>query len=194
MKDKSSLRKEYLQKRKSITATERGRMSDKIAALFFKQFPARSFECIHIYLPIEKLAEVDTWPIIRECHSLQKRVLIPFYDAKNQDMLTAILRPGEELRSNAWGSLEPLNPGLEPAPRPEIVIAPLLSFDEKGFRVGYGKGYYDRFMVKLAAKPVMTGLSFFEPEQNITDVNEWDYPLDFCITPLNLYDFTIADT
>lgn len=189
MKDKSSLRIEYLQKRKNLPLEEREFLSGQIAGLFFERFPAVTFECIHIYIPIEKMAEVNTWPIIRGCHSLGKKVLIPLYDTKTGDMLTAVLKPNEDMHLNAWGAPEPVCPQLEAEPRPGILIAPLLAYDHIGNRIGYGKGMYDIFLKRLPDKPQIAGLSFFDPVAGIVNVDEWDCPLDFCITPDKVYNF-----
>jgi 5-formyltetrahydrofolate cyclo-ligase len=65
----------------------------------------------------------------------------------------------------------------------DTAIVPLLCFDERGYRVGYGKGYYDRFLAKCRPNCLKIGLSFFEPVENIDDINEYDIPLDLCIAP-----------
>jgi 5-formyltetrahydrofolate cyclo-ligase len=67
------------------------------------------------------------------------------------------------------------------------VIIPLLAFDERGYRVGYGKGFYDRFLQGLTTLKV--GVSFFESGDDIEDVNEHDVQMDLCITPHRVYDF-----
>ena len=62
-------------------------------------------------------------------------------------------------------------------------------FDKKGNRVGYGKGFYDKFFAQLSPKAIKIGLSFFDVEEEITDTNPLDIKLDYCLTPNNLYTF-----
>ena len=68
-----------------------------------------------------------------------------------------------------------------------IILVPLLAFDKNGHRVGYGGGYYDKFMIHYP-KSIKIGLSLEEPIQ-ILDINNHDIKLNFCITPKKLYKF-----
>jgi 5-formyltetrahydrofolate cyclo-ligase len=70
-----------------------------------------------------------------------------------------------------------------------MVLIPLLAFDQTGQRVGYGKGYYDRFLANCRPDCIKTGLSFFPAEDKITDTNTFDIAMDFCITPDKIYEF-----
>jgi len=64
-----------------------------------------------------------------------------------------------------------------------------LAFDEKGNRIGYGKGFYDRFLNECKKDVIKVGLSFFEATTTIEDTNANDIPLDFCVTPEKIYRF-----
>ncbi|MDY6994028.1 MAG: 5-formyltetrahydrofolate cyclo-ligase, partial [Pseudomonadota bacterium] len=70
-----------------------------------------------------------------------------------------------------------------------LVLCPLLAFDKKGFRVGYGKGFYDRFFQKCQPNAIKVGLSFEEAVEHIEDINQYDIPLNYCVTPKKLYVF-----
>jgi 5-formyltetrahydrofolate cyclo-ligase len=69
------------------------------------------------------------------------------------------------------------------------MFVPLLGFDQNGHRVGFGKGYYDRYLAKAGQGIHKIGISYFEPMDNFTDTNEFDVPLSCCITPWNTYEF-----
>lgn len=69
----------------------------------------------------------------------------------------------------------------------DLIFVPLIAFNKKGFRVGYGKGYYDRFIARCRPNVITIGLSFFEAVENISDINPFDIPLTHCITPNQLY-------
>ena len=71
-----------------------------------------------------------------------------------------------------------------------MVLVPLLCFDRSGHRVGYGKGYYDRFLRKCRADCKKIGLSMFDPVDEITDAGESDVRLDLVITPTATVSFT----
>ena len=69
------------------------------------------------------------------------------------------------------------------------VFVPLLVYDERGYRAGYGKGFYDRYLQLCKDDVIKIGFSYFAPEPLISDVNEFDIPLNFVITPERIYEF-----
>jgi 5-formyltetrahydrofolate cyclo-ligase len=71
----------------------------------------------------------------------------------------------------------------------DVAFVQLMAFDKKGHRVGYGKGFYDKFLAKCKPEIIKIGLSFFEPEELISDVLESDVMLDYCVTPSGVYEF-----
>jgi 5-formyltetrahydrofolate cyclo-ligase len=95
----------------------------------------------------------------------------------------------ETLQVNAYGIQEPLPFNQVDSERIDTMLVPLLGFDQKGHRVGYGKGYYDRYLSKASNGIQKIGVSYFEPMDNFTDTNEFDVPLSSCITPWNTYEF-----
>ena len=100
--------------------------------------------------------------------------------ANDDEMQTAI---------NGFGVTEPVQGNIIPKNSLDIIFVPLAAFDTKGYRVGYGKGFYDRFIPQCRPDVITVGLSFFEPVDEITDANEFDVPLKYCITPQQLYEF-----
>lgn len=90
---------------------------------------------------------------------------------------------------NDWDIPEPKD-GAEIAVRKiDVVFLPLLAFDVRGHRVGYGKGFYDRFLGECREDVVKVGLSLFQAELLIEDVDEHDIPMDYCVTPNKTYFF-----
>ena len=71
---------------------------------------------------------------------------------------------------------------------PNLILVPLLAFDEKKNRLGYGKGFYDKFLRNQNNKILRVGLSFFNPEKRIK-IDEHDENLDFCVTPNRIFSF-----
>src|SRR5690606_37923119 len=93
------------------------------------------------------------------------------------------------IRKNEWNIPEPVD-GIEIDPKKiDVVFVPLLAFDEQGHRIGYGKGFYDKFLSECRPETIKIGLSFFEAESRIAQVFESDIALDYCVTPNRIYSF-----
>lgn len=182
---KSDLRKVYLQERKTLSSEQRARMSELIANMFFNSFDLSQTKFLHAFLTIEKFNEVDTSKIFerlwRDFPDVQ--TLAPRVDFGSQEITSPKLSRDTELVTSAWGIPEPANDeSVEPGVI-DIVLVPGLCFDRVGQRVGYGKGYYDRFLKQCRPDCVKIGLSFFEPVEKIDDVHDGDVRLDAVVTP-----------
>jgi 5-formyltetrahydrofolate cyclo-ligase len=104
--------------------------------------------------------------------------------------MEAVLSDEEmQTATNQYGVTEPVNGTIIAPDLLDIIFVPLAAFDTKGYRVGYGKGFYDRFIPRCRQDVVTIGLSFFEPVDEITDAHQFDVPLKYCITPHKLYEF-----
>lgn len=94
-----------------------------------------------------------------------------------------------EFANSTWGIPEPVG-GIVVKPTDfDIVLLPLVTFDLKGNRVGYGKGFYDRYLVKCRPDCLKIGISLFDPVDHIEEVESHDIPLDIAICPAKMYDF-----
>lgn len=188
---KSDLRTMYLAKRRQLTEAEAESASQKIAELFFKNFAPKSAQTIHTFLPIQKNREVNTWLIIQELRTNypQVQIAVPLANPVDFSMAHYLLQSDTELVLNAWGIPEPVN--ALPIPESEInmVLLPLLVADAQGHRVGYGKGFYDRFLALLPKTSLKLGLAFDEPVELIDDITEFDLILDALITPEQVHVF-----
>src|SRR5262249_34070605 len=91
--------------------------------------------------------------------------------------------PDVELAENRWQISEPVHDERVDANEIDMVFIPLLCFDRYGHRVGYGKGYYDRFLRACRHDCIKVGLSDFEPVDKISDAHEGDVKLDAAVTP-----------
>jgi len=90
---------------------------------------------------------------------------------------------------NRWGISEPFTGEIIDDKEIDLVLVPLLCFDEMGYRVGYGNGYYDKFLANCRKDCLKVGVSFFEPIGEIEDVREFDIRLDYCVTPEKVWRF-----
>ena len=182
---KAELRDIYLAKQKALTPAERETASRRIAHNFFTLFNPTSFHTLHSFLTIEKFNEIDTTPII---HCLWKnhpqiRVAVPRVDFESGEMESILYTAETETKQNHWLIPEPLKGELIEASVIDLVIAPLVCADKAGHRVGYGKGFYDRFLKQVRPNCLKVGLSYFEPVDAIVDVHEGDVALDTLVTP-----------
>ena len=90
---------------------------------------------------------------------------------------------------NKYNIAEPVDGTIIVPEAIDMVLTPLLAFDANGYRVGYGKGYYDKFLAMCRPDVLKVGFSYFDPIDRIADVDEFDVPLDICITPNQTYEF-----
>ena len=188
---KAVLRKQYLEKRKACSLEQGEIFSQQICRHFFEHFKPGPPLTMHVFLPILKHCEVNTWLIIKKLWAEypEVRIVVPITNFKTDALEHYQLGPETEIKESSWGIPEPVNALQVPEPEIDMVLLPLLAFDLKGNRVGYGKGYYDKFLQRCRPDVLKIGLSLLPPVDLITDVHAGDMPLDYCITPQQGYHF-----
>jgi 5-formyltetrahydrofolate cyclo-ligase len=100
-----------------------------------------------------------------------------------------LLTDSTTIKKNTWNIPEPINGIPIVTKQIDVVFVPLLAFDDSGHRVGYGKGFYDKFLANCKPEVIKIGLSFFKSIEKIVDVFENDIKLDYCVTPDKIYRF-----
>lgn len=188
---KAELRKYYLNKRKEYTTEALQLKSLQISMHFFTHFSLEKIQYLHVFLPISKQNEVDTWLIIQRIlkNYPSINVVISKSDRETLTMENYCFDENTILQINAWGISEPTGGNKVEASKIDMVIIPLLAFDERGYRVGYGKGFYDRFLGSCRKDAVKIGFSYEEPVSAIEDINQYDIKMDYCITPHKMWQF-----
>lgn len=189
--EKASLRKEFLSKRLDLTQTEAEEKSLSIAIQTADFLKDENFRTLHVFLPQRNKNEIDTWKIISALrHTFPNvNIAVPYIIPKTREMEHYILNADTILIENRWGIPEP-DPETSQKILPQdldVVLIPLLVFDKTGYRVGYGGGYYDRFLAQCRTDVLKIGLSFFEPIEIIEDKNQFDIRMDICIIPDQLW-------
>ena len=185
---KASLRKKYLHLRKQISAEEVDERSIAIANKIIK-LDIWNANYFHTFLSIVEHKEVDTDYVLNILQGKDKNIILSKSNFTNLSLTHYLLTDATLIKKNARNIPEPVD-GIEvPTNKIEVVFIPLLAFDEAGNRVGYGKGFYDRFLEECNPNTIKIGLSFFEAEPEVTDLNPKDIPLDFCVTPNKVYHF-----
>jgi 5-formyltetrahydrofolate cyclo-ligase len=188
---KSKLRKIYLSKQNSLSKSERREKSLQIKERFFANFDLDNVEVLHLFLSIAEKGEIDTSPFFDELRQRFSNIktVVPRVDFERDVLEHLEINASSQLKVNHWGISEPVGDELIDEKKIDLVLVPMLCFDERGFRVGHGKGYYDKFLSLCREDTRKIGLSFFESIRRISDVNEFDVKLDFCITPEKIYHF-----
>ena len=190
---KQALRQTFLSRRKALSADEVGTRSEQICQRLFEQKWIKPRITVHLFLPILHQNEVNTWPIIHRLWRKfpQTRIAVPVVNAEEYQLSHYELTPETSLVENRWGIPEPLaerssTVGIEEI---DLVLVPLLIFDQQGQRVGYGGGFYDRFLAQCRPDCLKVGLSLFEPIELINDVEATDISLNAGLTPKLTYLF-----
>ena len=185
---KSALRKKYKALRKELTTEEVEEKSLAIANQLL-QLDIWESNYYHVFLPIASQNEVDTEFILHILQGKDKHVVISKSNFDDGTLSHFLLTDQTKLVVNEWGIPEPDSSSIPiPESSIEVVFVPLLAYDKKGTRVGYGKGFYDRFLKGAQPKHII-GLSFFEPEENVIEATEHDVPLSLCIHPEGMIKF-----
>ncbi|MEK6780227.1 MAG: 5-formyltetrahydrofolate cyclo-ligase [Bacteroidota bacterium] len=186
---KSELRKLYSQRRFSLDEAECLRFSSQICDQFFIHIDLSFINIMHAYLPIEKNKEPNTWLILDRIKKEFPKIRMSLPRVRNNSLENLFLEGAHQLEKNKWDIPEPKQGIPTPSAKIDLVIVPLLAFDQSGNRIGYGKGFYDKFLKECRPDCMKVGLSFFEPIEKIIDVEEFDIALTHCITPTQLYQF-----
>jgi len=185
---KKDLRKKYKALRSQLTKDVIDDLSIRIANQLLK-LPIWDATFYHLFLTIEEQKEVNTDYILNILSGKDKHIVISQSDFETKLMTHYLLTDNTVIKKNTYNIPEPVN-GIEITNNKlEVVFVPLLAFDEQGHRVGYGKGFYDKFLADCKPETIKIGLSFFEAENAIDDVFENDMKLDYCVTPERVYKF-----
>jgi 5-formyltetrahydrofolate cyclo-ligase len=185
--NKSTLRKTYLEKRKTLSQ-QQYRMRNHLLLERVRNFePVGRADHIHVFLTMQHQKEPDTLGIIDFARSRHIRVIIPRMNGGYLEHVEL----GEQtvMKGNSFGIKEPENGKLVAADEIDLVFVPMILCDKSGNRIGYGKGYYDMFLAQ-ATNSLKIGLSLAPPLDKIMFAEAHDVPLDYCITPFAVYDFT----
>ena len=187
---KKELRIFFLQKRLSLSEEQIDSESIHIFNLLTQNFNLNGLN-ICTFLPIKKQNEINTFKLLTYIEKYNFKLFITKWHIENNELTIHNFNSKDDLITNKFGIPEPKKINIIEVPDEiSIVLVPMLCFDKKGNRVGYGKGVYDQFLKKFnKAKTLFIGLSFFNPIDEISDNNEYDVKLNYCITPNKIYHF-----
>ena len=186
--NKAQLREYFKEERKKISPKRLQQASEDICLSVLKSFQVENKLC-SIFLPIERQKELNTYQILEKAVNIGAKFTLPVSNFKTGELSHVLYTEETSLEINPYGIPEPVK-GKKIAPdKHDIVFVPLLAADKKGNRVGYGKGFYDRFLSKCKPDCIFVGLNLFDPVEEIEDVFEKDQKLHYLITPENVIRF-----
>jgi 5-formyltetrahydrofolate cyclo-ligase len=149
------------------------------------RFPMKLFQrygpVVSGYLAVND--ELDPAPLLDRLRASGARICLPRLEADGE--MTFRDAAGESLEAGPYGLTQPSSTAQEL--RPSLVLAPLLAFDARGARLGYGKGYYDRAIAQLrsSGRVFYLGLAYPQQQADVVPAGRSDIPLDWVETPLN---------
>jgi 5-formyltetrahydrofolate cyclo-ligase len=184
---KSDLRKKYMQKRKALSSDEAFLLSEKVFKNFIEYFKPFSGQNVHIFIPIIKFNEIDTKVFIDYFLSRNINVFVP--KIVDRKLISVQIFNDTSFETNNWGISEPVSNEDSGILNFNYVITPLLYCDQKGNRVGYGKGFYDAFFASISSESKKIGVNYFNPDEIVDDIYENDIPLDYLVTPTEVLSF-----
>jgi len=143
----------------------------------------------HIFLTIEEQKEINTDYILNILAGKDKNIVISKSNIEDYSMTHYLLTDNTTIKKGNYNVPEPID-GIEIQPSQlEVIFVPLLAYDKNGNRIGYGKGFYDRFLANCKPETVKIGLSFFDAEDETFEASENDIMLDYCVTPSRVFQF-----
>jgi 5-formyltetrahydrofolate cyclo-ligase len=175
---KAALRKKALAARAALAAEDRAEAAREVARLFFENIAYEPEDVVAGYWRIRD--ELDCQPILVRLMDTGQQVVLPVVQGANAPLDLRLWEADQPLYEAGFGTLAPSD--LAPRAEPDVVLMPLLGFDEKGTRLGYGGGYYDRTLASLPRKPMLVGLAFSVQEVGTIPRDDHDVPLDAVIT------------
>lgn len=190
---KSVARQMHKLRRLALSQEVLHRQSQQLIEIFWQSHFLENTKVLHIFLPIRKFNEPDTWLLVEKIWAEKPaiRLAVSKTNLHTQTLSHYFLEKDTRLQENEWGILEPEASNSQICLPSEIdtVLVPMLAFDARGYRVGYGKGFYDKF---LAQCPQATKVGFSLEEmlpEPLSDIGEHDIRLDYCVTPSQVFSF-----
>ncbi len=185
---KTQARKAFFEKRKNTTPTQQ-QLWDDLILIQFKQLQLPYVQVLFTYAAMNTEVHTDTIVDYLLFKNPAMQVAYPICNFSDYTMQAHQAEIDTPFVTNKFGTLEPQNGHIITPQSIDVVIVPLLCFDQQGYRVGYGKGFYDKYLALIREDAIKVGLSYYEPIDRIEDSNNFDVPLSYCVTPQKTYEF-----
>lgn len=184
--NKSTLRQFYRQKRQELHHQEITVRNQQILK-HLQALPIWEFQVYHLYVSMLENNEVNTFPLMNYLFDHNKTVVVPKINGFH--LLNCQIQRNVVWQKANFGVSEPVSFAPIDNSLIEVVFVPMLIGDRLGHRIGYGGGFYDRFLANLPESTLKIGLSFFSPIDSIKDIEITDIPLDYSVSPETVLSF-----
>ena len=187
---KTAARQLYKEKRAALTSAERLKLDDLLLIqLQTIELPFISF--LLSYWPIEQHHEPNTHLFTDYLEFLNPELVVCYPKTEFDPPMLRAIRTDDDtkFRKNRFNIYEPEDGDEVNAAGIDIVFVPLLACDKNGYRIGFGKGMYDRYLQFCRKDCLKIGFSYFELIEPIEDAHQFDVPLNLCVTPGSVYEF-----
>ncbi len=173
-----------LEKRGALTPEERASASDRIVKQILASEQYRNAHAVFSFVPFR--GEVEVEPIIESCWQEQKKVYVPKVDVKSREMQLYAMESWDDLELGHYGIREPRTTCVRydssQGDRIDLILMPGVAFDREKGRLGYGAGYYDRFLSRIEYKPYLLAPAYAMQIVDQVPVEEWDTPIHAIVT------------
>jgi 5-formyltetrahydrofolate cyclo-ligase len=191
------LRRHFRRRRRGLSENVRRRHASIVARHLATSGLILSKGCFGLYLSNHADGELDTAPLLHRLQQMHKTLALPVVANNNprdpSRMDFYLCRPDSRFAANRFGILEPAPPCRYAAPqRLSVLFVPLVAFDNAGNRIGMGKGFYDRFIGRIApvVRPKLVGLAHeIQRSSQLLPIDHWDVSLDAVVTETGLHRF-----
>lgn len=182
LQEKQSLRTRIRAWREMLSTQQVTEAGEALAAQGLSFLPPLAAQAVvSAFAPLPD--ELRIWPMLRRLVGDGIRLALPVMQGRGKPLLFRAWMPGDAMNTAVWGIAEPKSD--KPELEPDILLVPLLAFDRKGGRLGYGGGFYDRTLQGLRARKsvVAVGLGYDEQEIVAVPCLDYDQRLDWVLTP-----------
>ena len=185
--ERERLRAEVLRQRDRLAPEVRATFSQQIADSVIRWIQSEGFDAVMLYLSMR--SEVETYGLLQGLLHASKQVCAPVVDTHQSRLIPRrIQEPKTELARHRYGMLEPKTTcPIFPLTQLQLIVVPGIAFDCNGYRLGYGKGFYDKFLTECPhAIPI--GLAYQIQVVEDTFPQVWDIPVKHIFTEADRID------
>lgn len=175
---KIELRSKYKKLRENFSADKKDEFDKEIAERFINLPEYQNAETLFAF--VSKDIEVNTEPIINHALTSGKKVAVPLCEPETRKMRFYYINSLKELKLGCYGIYEPDAKKCEKAETADLMIVPGLVFDKSGYRVGFGKGYYDRCISEFSG--ISAGICYSKCVEKELPRGFYDKPVNILIT------------
>ena len=179
--EREQVRVEARHRRDALSPETRARLSERIIHSTAHWIQREGFDAVMLYLSMR--SEVETIGLLEKLLNSGKQVCAPVVDTERSELVPRRIQCVEtELVRHRYGMLEPCTTcALFPTNQLQLIVVPGIAFDSNGYRLGYGKGFYDRFLAKCP-HPTAIGLAYQIQLVADTFPQAWDLPVQHIFT------------